>query len=114
MKSPQLLSSLAALSVAFSLSLPAFAEILPNVQPPKAKAVAINPKTLRSLIVHNNFGEMTQLNLIHQAKDTVDQARGRLLPSLNLGAIISGITAGPAFALTSISFLLPFLLPSNW
>lgn len=105
----QVWSALTALSLAVS-SVPALAAPTPA----KPKVVTINPATLRSYVVHNNYGVMESLNLIHQAKDQVDIARGRLLPSLNLGAIISGITAGPAFALTSISFLLPFLLPSNW
>jgi outer membrane protein TolC len=65
------------------------------------------------MIVHNNLPILEELNQIHQAKDNVYIARGNLLPSLNLGALLN-LTGGPAFALSSISVLLPFLVPANW
>ena len=79
-----------------------------------APVVTVNPASLRGMLLKNNMGILQQLNLVHQAKDQVMIARGNLLPKLNLGAIISGVASGPSFALSAVSFLLPFLLPSNW
>ncbi|AHZ86609.1 hypothetical protein Bb109J_c1276 [Bdellovibrio bacteriovorus] len=73
--------------------------------------VKINPDTLRRLFLDRNVGIAISLNNVHQAKERVNVARGNLLPSVNLGGAIS---SGPSFALNSVSFLLPFLMPSNW
>lgn len=82
----------------------------PKTQAPKGP-VTINPQTLRQQFLSRNIGITTSLNEVYQAKEKVNVARGNLLPSVNLGAVIS---SGPSFALTSVSFLLPFLMPSNW
>nr|BFD67582.1 hypothetical protein HAGR004_26040 [Bdellovibrio sp. HAGR004] len=73
--------------------------------------VVINPESLRRMYLERNVGIAISLNEVYQAKEKVNVARGNLLPSVNLGAVIS---SGPSFALTSVSFLLPFLMPSNW
>lgn len=73
--------------------------------------VKINPTTLRTLLLSRNIDIAVALNEVQQAKAQVAQARGNLLPSVNLGAVIS---SGPSFMLTSVSVLLPFLMPSNW
>lgn len=73
--------------------------------------VTINPKTLRSLLMSRNVGIAIALNEVQQSKAQVAQARGNLLPSINLGSVIS---SGPSFMLTTVSFLLPFLMPSKW
>lgn len=116
MQARQALSLVTAAAIFASTAAPAFAIEAPAQKPaaPNSKAVTINPAFIKARVVRNNYGVMTQLNLIHQAKDTVEQARGRLLPSLNIGGVINTIIQGPAFAFSAISFLLPFLLPSNW
>lgn len=79
--------------------------------PQAAGPVVINPQSLRSLLMARNIDIAVALNEVQQAKAQVAQARGNLLPSVNLGAVIS---SGPSFMLTSVSFLLPFLMPSKW
>lgn len=74
-------------------------------------SVTINPDTLRRMFLDRNVGIAISLNNVHQAKTRVNIARGNLLPSVNLGGAIS---SGPSFALNTVSFLLPFLMPSNW
>jgi outer membrane protein TolC len=73
--------------------------------------IVINPDNLRSLLLEKNISLAEQLNLVQQAKAKVNIARADLLPSLNLGAIVTG---GVSFALSTVSILLPFLLPSHW
>lgn len=73
--------------------------------------VLINPQSLRALLLARNVDIAIALNEVQQSKAQVAQARGNLLPSINLGAVIS---SGPSFMLTSVSFLLPFLMPSKW
>ncbi|MGZ6359831.1 MAG: TolC family protein, partial [Bdellovibrionota bacterium] len=107
------LSTLTAFALAMQISAAAFAA--PDAAlAAKPRNVVVNPASLRTMLVRSNYGVLENLNLIHQAKDQVNIARGNLMPRLNLGAILSGIVTGPAFALQSVSILLPFLLPSNW
>lgn len=75
------------------------------------KSVTINPQTLRTLLLSQNIDIAVALNQVQQAKTHVSQARASLLPSVNLGSVIS---SGPSFMLTSVSFLMPFLMPSKW
>lgn len=80
--------------------------------PAKLPAVVkVNPDTLKSMILEQNISLMIQLNKVYQAKEKVNLSRAQLLPSINLGSVIS---SGPSFALTTVSMLLPFLMPSNW
>ncbi|MEK2644917.1 TolC family protein [Bdellovibrio sp. BCCA] len=90
---------------AFLITATAFAA--PKQQGP----VVINPKSLRTMLLSRNIDIAIALNEVQQAKAQVAQARGNLLPSVNLGTVIS---SGPSFMLTSVSFLLPFLMPSKW
>ncbi len=73
--------------------------------------VKINPDSLKNLLLEQNISLMIQLNKVYQAKEKVNLSRAQLLPSINLGSVIS---SGPSFALTTVSMLLPFLMPSNW
>lgn len=98
---------IAAILLAFFVSASAVFAAPKNPQGP----VTINPESLRRLFLQRNVSIAISLNEVHQAKEKVNVARGNLLPSVNLGAVIS---SGPSFALTSVSFLLPFLMPSNW
>jgi multidrug efflux system outer membrane protein len=80
---------------------------------PTDVAVEINPETLRNRILHSNVSLMIQANKVHQAKDQINIARGRLFPSINLGTLLL-TGGGPTFALGAVEFLLPFLLPTRW
>lgn len=71
--------------------------------------VTVTPDSLRKMILNDNTSVLTSLNNVYQSKASVNKSRANLLPSLNLGVGVS-----PSFALSSISFLLPFLVPSNW
>ncbi len=70
----------------------------------------INPENLRKYILEGNNNVLMGLNSIYLSKDQVNIARANLLPSLDLRTL-----AGPSgFNLSTISFLFPFLAPSNW
>jgi outer membrane protein, multidrug efflux system len=81
--------------------------------PPKVYTLKINPKSLQERLIRNNLPVLKGINNIFRAKDQVSIARTSLLPSLNLG-FTSIATGGQGFAISAISFLFPFLLPSNW
>lgn len=64
---------------------------------------------MRTLLMTNNTSVLTGLNQAAQSRMQLNISRANLLPSLNLSAAI-----GTGFSLSSITALLPFLLPSNW
>jgi outer membrane protein TolC len=74
--------------------------------------LTLNPSTIQNRVVNNNITVAQELNAVHQAKDSLAIARGNLYPSLNLGAMAS--FSGGGFILSTMEFLLPFLVPSNW
>lgn len=98
-----------ALLLLLALVVPATAAPLPQ----KKTVLKVNPATLQKRIASSNFQVLKGLSKLHIAKDKVSIARANLLPSLNLG-ISSFATGGSGFAVSAISFLFPFLLPSNW
>ncbi len=73
--------------------------------------VTINPDSLRDLLLKRNLSIRLELDNLYTAKANVNAASAGLLPSLTLGV---GVTNPITFALKTISFLVPFLLPSNW
>lgn len=79
--------------------------------PQQPQIVRINPDALREMILNRNVGVQLSMNQVQQAKTQVNIARANLLPSLNLGSLISN--AG-SFLLNTVSSLLPFLMPSKW
>lgn len=79
--------------------------------PQSQGSVIVNPQTLRKLYLERNVDIAIALNDVQQSKAQVSQSRANLLPAVNLGAVIAG---GASFMLTSVSFLLPFLMPSKW
>lgn len=82
----------------------------PSSTLPPGKTIKINPQTLRTMILDGNNTVLTELNSIYMSKDNVNIARANLLPSLNLNTMLSS----SGFSLSTVSFLLPFLVPSNW
>ncbi|HEX7673929.1 MAG TPA: TolC family protein [Bdellovibrio sp.] len=93
----------------FFIAMSAFAGTSKVQAPPTS--VTINADTLKKMLLEQNIGLLIQMNKVYQAKQQINIKRADLLPSINLGGIIS---SGPSFALTTISSLLPFLMPSNW
>jgi len=84
--------------------------------PPAPAQFVVNPDSIRQQILVNNQSLYASYLSLKDAKDNVDQARGNLLPSLsisgtNLAAFVFG---GPGFILSSVQFLLPFLMPANY
>jgi outer membrane protein TolC len=73
--------------------------------------VVINAVSLKRLMLDRNIDLLVQLNQVQQAKARVNQARGNVLPSINLGTVVA---SGVSFGLATVSVLLPFLLPSSW
>jgi multidrug efflux system outer membrane protein len=86
----------------------------PNSMQPYAvaKTVTVTPDFLRQQMLEKNFSILAELNQVYQTKLQINAARAALLPSLNLGVAL--YSHGPTFLLSSVSMLLPFLVPSNW
>lgn len=75
------------------------------------KKVTLNPQTMRELVEKRNLAIKLELDNLYAAKTNVSLASANLLPSLSVGF---GVSNPISFALKAASFLLPFLLPSNW
>lgn len=73
----------------------------------------VNVETIKNQILVNNHSLQTGIYNVQLAKQNVDQARAKLLPSLNLGLLLPAL-ANPTFLLASVTTLFPFLIPSNW
>jgi multidrug efflux system outer membrane protein len=86
----------------------ALADPTPTPSPSPAQTVTLTPDNLRTLLLSDNNQILISLNNVHIAKTNIDNARVGLLPSININFNL------PTFALSSVSFLLPFLVPSNW
>jgi len=84
----------------------------PTLAQGPTQGFVLNQSTLQSQLLSSNLEVLKALYAVHDAKDQVNVARANLLPSLNLGAMLSFSAGG--FVLSSVEFLLPFLLPSNW
>ncbi len=84
-----------------------------SLQATAAETVVLNPESLRTRMISDGLPILAAANRVHKAKDTVNLARARLLPSLNLGALAASI-ANPTFILASVEYVLPFLIPARW
>ena len=73
----------------------------------------VNSETIRTQLLSKNITLLQTLNNVENSKLNVSMARAKLLPSLNLGALLPAL-ANPSFLLSSVTFLFPFLVPSNW
>lgn len=73
----------------------------------------INPKSIRELLFSKNITLREALNNVENSKLNVSNARAKLLPSINLAILLPAL-ANPTFLLGQITFLFPFLVPSNW
>lgn len=76
-------------------------------------AFVVNPTSIRGQLFSKNITLREALNNVQNSKLNVSMARAKLLPSLNLGILLPAL-ANPTFLLSSVTFLFPFLVPSNW
>jgi outer membrane protein TolC len=77
------------------------------------KEFVVNPASIRGQLLSKNISLLQALNNVENSKLSVSMARAKLLPSINLGVLLPAL-ANPTFLLSSVSFLFPFLIPSNW
>jgi multidrug efflux system outer membrane protein len=77
------------------------------------KVFVVNPTSLREQLFSKNMSLLQALNNVENSKLNVSMARAKLLPSLNLAVLLPAL-ANPTFLLGSVTFLFPFLIPSNW
>lgn len=73
----------------------------------------VNPTSIRGQLLSKNISLLQALNNVQNSKLNVSMARAKLLPALNLGVLLPAL-ANPTFLLSSVTFLFPFLVPSNW
>ena len=88
----------------------------PKTKIPEAPDVSeylINGDTLRERLLSNSTAVIYSANALRSSKNSVQLARANLLPSLQLGAVLSSLSA-PSFLLSSVQALLPFLVPERW
>lgn len=76
-------------------------------------AFLVNPTSIRKELLSKNISLLQALRNVENSKLNVSLARAKLLPSLNLGVMLPAL-ANPTFLLSSVTFLFPFLVPSNW
>ncbi len=77
------------------------------------KPFVVNPTTMRGQLFSKNITLLQALNNVQASKNNVTMARAKLLPSINLAVLLPAL-ANPTFLLASVTFLFPFLVPSNW
>ena len=73
----------------------------------------VNPTSLRIQVLSENISLLEALRNVQNSKLNVSLARAKLLPSINLSALLPAL-ASPTFLVSSVTFLFPFLVPSNW
>lgn len=81
----------------------------PTAPPP---VLVLTPENLRVHLLERNLAILQGLNQVYQAKKGIDVARAQLLPSADLSAALNA--SGGGFFIPAVTFLLPFLVPSNW
>ena len=82
----------------------------PAPLPSTINSFVVNPTSLRQRLLEGNTSVLQSLNNVYQSRELLNIARGNILPSLSATALLN--PAG--FASSSLTFLFPFLLPSNW
>ncbi|HEX4924539.1 MAG TPA: TolC family protein [Bdellovibrionales bacterium] len=82
-------------------------------EPATGEPLTLNPAQIRQSLLEGNTSVILGANRVHNARIQLSQVRARLLPNLNLGAML--MSAGSfGFGPLSADFLLPFLLPHRW
>jgi multidrug efflux system outer membrane protein len=89
---------------------PPFPFAPPIPVPPPREGTKINPASLRQLLLRDNISVLESLNSVYKANEQVAAAHANLAPSISIAPALSGST----FGIGGITFMLPFLAPSNW
>lgn len=79
----------------------------------KIEKFTVNPESIRGRLLSKNITLLQALNNVESSKNNVNMARAKLLPSINLGVLLPAL-ANPTFLISAVTFLFPFLVPSNW
>ncbi len=74
---------------------------------------SVTPKSIREQLFSKNITLREALNNVENSKLNVSMARAKLLPSVNLSILLPAL-ANPTFLLGQVTYLFPFLVPSNW
>ncbi len=75
------------------------------------------PKTLGELVAMTrlkSFASLSEAEKVYQAKESILEARGNLLPHFNMRDLISVATEGPIGLIGAVGELLPFVFPTHW
>ncbi|MBN8555448.1 MAG: hypothetical protein J0L93_08390 [Deltaproteobacteria bacterium] len=75
------------------------------------------PFTLKELVGRariRNYKSAEEAISVFQAKEKISEARGNLLPHLNMRDVVSVVTEGPLGLISSVGDLLPFIFPTSW
>lgn len=73
----------------------------------------VNPNSMQKQLFSNNMSLKIALNNVQNSKLNVNLARAKLFPTLDLGVLLSSVIS-QNFVAATVSFLFPFLIPSNW
>ena len=95
------------------LALLIIAILATNISIASENVFIVNPTSIRNQLLSKNMTLLQALNNVQNSKLNVSMARAKLLPSLNLSVLLPAL-ANPTFLLSSVTFLFPFLVPSNW
>lgn len=74
----------------------------------------VSVQQLINLTRMRNFSNLTEAEIVYQAKESILETRGNLLPHFNMKDLISVVTDGPIGLLGNIGELLPFIFPTPW
>lgn len=85
----------------------------PACTTPTGSKTELTPASVRELLLSGNAPILYQAVQVHKAKENVNLSRAKLFPSLNLGMAL-GSALSPNFLVTSVEYLLPFLVPARW
>jgi outer membrane protein TolC len=109
----RLIHTTLALTLALVLAVPGHANFAATELAPANGVLVVTPEKLEEILLSQNTDVMRQMNTVMRAKDQVNAARAELLPSISLNLVML-ISNPPAFLLSSVSCLIPFLFPSKW
>ncbi len=77
-----------------------------------ANSVQLSINDLTDKVSRQNYQVLAKAKRVYQAKESIQEARGRMLPSLNLWRIVK-IAVDPTSWVDSITDIAPFLVPAN-
>ena len=82
-----------------------------------AETVQLKLDEVAKKVIEQNYLVQENATKVYQARKSIQQARGELLPKLNIWRIAKSILGGffsPGSMIESVSDIAPFLVPNNW